>query len=66
MDKLGFMMGKDLSRINESNKVAVYFPHSYNRSGELVLVPAELVRELDVPAAGVMKFIVPAGVADWD
>ncbi|MCF8222870.1 MAG: DUF502 domain-containing protein [Bacteroidales bacterium] len=66
LDKLGFMTENDLSLINEKGKVAVYFPHSYNWSGELFLVPSELVREIDVPAGDVMKFIVSAGVADWD
>jgi uncharacterized membrane protein len=66
IEKLGFMTEEDLSLINDSGKVAVYFPHSYNWSGELVLVPRELVVEIDVPPAEVMKFIVSAGVADWD
>ena len=65
-EKLGFLTEQDLSRINEKEKVAVYFPHSYNWSGELFLVPKERVRELDVPAAEVMKFIVSAGVSDWN
>lgn len=66
IQKLGFLTEKDLSLINEKDKVAVYLPHSYNWSGELVLVPAELVTEIDIPPADVMKFIVSAGVADWD
>lgn len=64
--KLGFLTEEDLSLIDEKEKVAVYFPHSYNWSGELFLVPRELVREIDVPPAEVMKFIISAGVADWD
>ncbi|MFP4488391.1 MAG: DUF502 domain-containing protein, partial [Bacteroidales bacterium] len=51
LDKLGFMTEKDLSLINEKEKVAVYFPHSYNWSGELFLVPAQSVRPLNVPPA---------------
>lgn len=66
IEKLGFLTEEDLSLINDSDKVAVYFPHSYNWSGELMLVPVELVTEIDVPPAEVMKFIVSAGVADWD
>ena len=66
IEKLGFMTGEDLSLINVVGKVAVYFPHSYNWSGELSLVPRELVREIDIPPAEVMKFIVSAGVAHWD
>jgi uncharacterized membrane protein len=66
LEKLGFLTEEDLSLIGEKEKVAVYFPHSYNWSGELFLIPAELVRPIEVPPADVMKFIVSAGVADWD
>jgi uncharacterized membrane protein len=66
LEKLGFLTEEDLSLIHETKKVAVYFPHSYNWSGELFLVPRDQVRTIDVPPAEVMKFIVSAGVADWD
>ena len=66
LEKLGFLTEEDLSLIDEKERVAVYFPHSYNWSGELFLVPRELVRNIDVQPAEVMKFIVSAGVADWD
>jgi len=66
IEKLGFMTKEDLSSIDDKGRVAVYFPHSYNWSGELVLVPSELVKEIDIPPAEVMKFIVSAGVAGWD
>ena len=66
LEKLGFLTEDDLSQINEKDKVAVYFPHSYNFSGELFIVPRENIREIDMPPAEVMKFIVSAGVAGWD
>ena len=66
LEKLGFLTEEDLSLIDEPDKVAVYFPHSYNWSGELFFVPRDQVRIIDVPPAEVMKFIVSAGVADWD
>lgn len=66
IEKLGFLTEEDLSSIDIDGKVAVYFPHSYNWSGELSLVPHELVRKIDIPPAEVMKFIVSAGVAAWD
>ena len=66
LEKLGFLTEEDLSRIEEKDKVAIYFPHSYNWSGELFLVPRELIRPVEIPPAEVMKFIVSAGVADWD
>ena len=42
--------------------VAIYFPHSYNFSGELYLVPSERVETLNLAPAEVMKFVVSAGV----
>jgi len=66
LEKLGYMTEEDLSLIDRKDKVAVYFPHSYNWSGELFLVPKELVKVIDVAPTEVMKFIVSAGVADWD
>jgi uncharacterized membrane protein len=66
LEKLGFLTEDDLSIIDEKEKVAVYFPHSYNFSGELFIVPRELVRPIDINPAEVMKFIVSAGVAGWD
>lgn len=66
LEKLGFLTEEDLSLIDEKEKVAVYFPHSYNFSGELFIVPKERVRPIDMNPAEVMKFIVSAGVAGWD
>ena len=66
LEKLGFLTEDDLSIIDEKEKVAVYFPHSYNFSGELFIVPKERVRPIDMNPAEVMKFIVSAGVAGWD
>jgi uncharacterized membrane protein len=66
LQKLGFLTEEDLSLIGEKDKVAVYFPHSYNFSGEMFIVPAEQVIPINVSPAEVMKFIVSAGVASWD
>jgi uncharacterized membrane protein len=66
LEKLGFLTEEDLSRLGEKEKVAVYFPHSYNFSGELFIVPRENVRPVDISPANVMKFIVTAGVAGWE
>jgi len=61
---LGFLTQDDLSKLEEKDKVAVYFPHSYNFSGELFIVPIEQVRAVDLNPAIVMKFIVSGGVSD--
>jgi uncharacterized membrane protein len=65
LHKLGFLTEDDLSLINEKDKVAVYFPHSYNFSGELFIVPRENIKPVDLNPGEVMKFIVSAGVAGW-
>ena len=64
LEKLGFLTKEDLSQLGEKEKVAVYFPHSYNFSGELFIVPKERVRAIDLNPAVVMKFIVSAGISD--
>lgn len=66
IEKLGFLTETDLGELGEKEKVAVYFPHSYNFSGELFIVPRESVRHVDVNPAEAMKFIVSAGVAGWE
>jgi len=66
LEKMGFLTEDDLSLIGQKGKVAVYFPHSYNFSGELFIVPVNQVTPLDLNPAEVMKFIVSAGVAGLD
>lgn len=66
LEKLGFLTEDDLSKIDELEKVAVYFPHSYNFSGELFIVPKDQVKSIDINPAEVMKFIVSAGVSGWE
>ncbi len=65
LQKLGFLTEDDLTRLDEKDKVAVYFPHSYNFSGELFIVPRNQVTPLDINPAEVMKFIVSAGITGW-
>ena len=66
LEKLGFLTEEDLSLISVKDKVAVYFPHSYNFSGELFIVPREQVKPIDINPAEVMKFIVSAGISGWN
>lgn len=66
LEKLGFLTREDLDFLGmEGKKVAVYFPHSYNFSGELFLVPAEQVTLLDISPSEAMKFIVSGGAAGF-
>ena len=66
LEKLGFITEENLELIDEKNKVAVYFPHSYNFSGELFIVPRANIKSLNVNSSDVMKFIVSAGLTGWD
>lgn len=66
LEKLGFVTEENLESIQEKDKVAVYFPHSYNFSGELFVVPKSQVRALDVNSSELMKFIVSAGLTGWE
>ncbi len=66
LEKLGFLTEEDLELLDEREKVAVYFPHSYNFSGELFIVPRENVRPVHINPGDVMKFIVSGGVAGWN
>jgi uncharacterized membrane protein len=63
IQRLGFITRDDLTLLNLPGKIAVYFPHSYNISGNLFIVPKEMVIPIDIPGADVMKFIVSGGVA---
>lgn len=63
--KLGFLTREDLSLLGlEKRFVAVYLPHSYNFSGNMFVVPSELIKPLNLPSSEVMKFIVSGGIID--
>ena len=66
LEKLGFVTEENLEMLKETDKVAVYFPHSYNFSGELFIVPKTHIRKLDVNSGDMMKFIVSAGLAGME
>lgn len=62
LEKIGFITTGDLSELGIKDKVAVYFPHSYNFSGEMFIVPREHVKPLDIQPSEAMKFVVSGGV----
>jgi uncharacterized membrane protein len=66
LEKLGFITEDNLEMLGESSKVAVYFPHSYNFSGELFIVPKENIKPINLNSSEVMKFVVSAGLTGWD
>jgi uncharacterized membrane protein len=62
LEKIGFITTEDLSELGISDKVAVYFPHSYNFSGEMFIVPKEHIKPLHISPSEAMKFVVSGGV----
>ncbi|MEY5049445.1 MAG: hypothetical protein RLZZ175_2804 [Bacteroidota bacterium] len=64
--KLGFVTIENLgTELDPENKLmGVYFPHSYNFSGELMLIPRNNIEFINhISAADVMKLIVSGGVS---
>jgi len=61
--KPGFITGNDFTHIGKEGKIAVYFPHSYNFSGNLFIVDSKYVSKLDGNTSDVMKYIVSGGVS---
>jgi len=66
--KIGFITAKDLSAFNQHdlliNHVGVYFPHSYNFSGNHFLTHKDNVTPLNVNSTEIMKYVVSGGVTD--
>lgn len=60
--KLGFVTRETMEPIGNEELAAVYFPHSYNFSGELYLIPSERIVKINISPAEAMKFIVSGGV----
>ena len=60
---VGFLTRDDLALLGVRDRVAVYFPQSYNIAGNLVLLPAERVRPLSIESSRAMAFIMSGGVA---
>lgn len=64
--KLGFVTKETMKVIDNEELAAVYFPHSYNFSGELYLVPNNRIHYLKLSPTEVMKFIVSGGVTRFE
>jgi uncharacterized membrane protein len=63
--KLGFVTQKDLRNLGiEEGMSAVYLPHSYNFSGNLIIVKNELIQPINGASDEVMKFIVSGGITN--
>ncbi|MEO1022250.1 MAG: DUF502 domain-containing protein [Bacteroidota bacterium] len=62
--RMGFITQEDIPFLNSSTQVAVYCPHSYNFSGNVYLVPGDVVEPITVDATEYMRFIVSGGVTE--
>jgi uncharacterized membrane protein len=62
LEKVGFITADDLSDLGIKDKVAVLFPHSYNWSGEMFIVPKEHITPINLPPGEIMKFALTGGV----
>ena len=60
---LGFVTRADLAGLGLGDKVAVYLPQSYNFAGQLLLVPRESTRPIEMDSTAAMTFIVSGGVS---
>lgn len=59
---LGFLTNDEVNAFIPEGYVAVYLMQSMQWAGNLVLVPADLVQKIDVPAEEALKFIASAGL----
>ena len=61
--QIGFVTQSDLSSLQLSDMVVVYFPHSYAFSGYHYFVSKENIKPLNISGQTAMKFIVSGGVS---
>ncbi|MDB5023532.1 MAG: hypothetical protein JWP78_1287 [Mucilaginibacter sp.] len=66
LKKIGFLVQKDLSKLNLPGEVAVYFPLSYSFAGQVVIISADKVKPIDKNSADMMKFVISGGVSGLD
>ena len=64
IQKPGFITQDDLSSIGMAEQnIAVYVPHSYAWSGNLLIVTASKVHKANISSTDMMKFIISGGMA---
>jgi uncharacterized membrane protein len=62
--RIGFITNNDLTFINMPGMVAVYIPNSYSLSGEVIILPRNAIRSINVPSADVTKFVLSGGITE--
>lgn len=63
--KPGFITHKDLAEIGLPGKATVYFPHSYNFSGNVFIVDKTRLIPLSGKNTDIMKYIVSGGISGF-
>jgi len=66
VQRMGFVTQKTMEEFGLQNKVAVYIPHSYNFSGNMIIVDEKEITPLNVSSTDALKFMVSGGVSDID
>lgn len=59
---LGFITQKDTDFLGLPGYVAVYLPQSYNFAGQLIIIPSDRVKPVDINSSEVMALIVSGGI----
>lgn len=62
-EAIGFVTCQDLTTFGLDDRVAVYFPQSYNFAGHLFVFPRSQIRPIKADSADIMTFIVSGGVS---
>jgi len=60
---VGFVTRESLENLGLEDHVAVYMPQSYNFAGNVLLLPKEAVKPLDIESSQAMAFVVSGGVS---
>ncbi len=60
---IGFMTRSSLENIGIKDRVAVYFPQSFNFAGNLLIIPTDQVMPLEADPSEVMSLIVSGGIS---
>lgn len=63
VEVIGFVTREEMSEFGSPERVAVYVPQSYNFAANLIIVPRNRIRPIELPAGDVMAFVVSGGVS---
>ena len=60
---VGFVTRESLQKLGLEDHVAVYMPQSYNFAGNVLVLPKEAVKPLEIESSQAMAFVVSGGVS---